>query len=424
MYVKTQEGLVGMMKEKVKERGQDGAADDTETKGEEDMEGIEKEEETIEQQAARMLDRVRIMRVFDFTGLMEAVGEVGAVLRELESEQSRALGPLSHPGENDDRGGGDVVDDAIDEQEANAAEQREVSERGEVAADEVSHDGAEGEAAAPQADLMQGQTVPRDKQDRPMAAGRYAGKVIADSQASDLDLDLDLDLDMLSPHNPNAADDDLDMLDIPNPAHQSTATTPSSAAIPAAEPVPISVLTPNPNPTTHTQAQSRPPTTSTTPSPPSSAPTALLILAALPRLLSPLMHNNHIRGHALLVHLQRSLRHLSTAHDMCILILNSTVGGPPNTSTNNLSNNNHNATGQAQAQAQARQQKQEEGASAFSENGGLRPALGKTFAWGLDLSLLVSEVGYGSGGGGKGGRVCEVISDRFHGRVGRWCVLE
>lgn len=114
------------------------------------------------------------------------------------------------------------------------------------------------------------------------------------------------------------------------------------------------------------------------------------------------MHANHIRGHALLTHLLRSLRHLTSSHALCVLILNSVVGVPnPN--------------------IYHKQSAADEGVSVFAENGGMRPALGKTFAWGVDLSLMGSFVGGGGNGGGK--RVVEVVGDRFGGRVGRWGVL-
>ena len=86
-----------------------------------------------------------------------------------------------------------------------------------------------------------------------------------------------------------------------------------------------------------------------------------------------------------------------------------------------------------------------EHASIFTSNGSLRPALGRTFAFLVDVSILLSRVEddgkrgadkgtWNSGGGGssvvKSGNgkwsenvVAEVLVDRYGGRVGRWCVL-
>jgi len=132
-------------------------------------------------------------------------------------------------------------------------------------------------------------------------------------------------------------------------------------------------------------------------------PKTLLILPSLPRLLSPLMHSNHIRGHALLTHLLRSLRHLTASHALCILTLNS-VAGVPNPSSNIYTN----------------KQNVDDGVSVFGENAGMRPALGKTFAWGGDLGLMASWVG----AAGAKRVVVEVVGDRAGGRVGRWAVVE
>ncbi|TKA75294.1 hypothetical protein B0A55_07604 [Friedmanniomyces simplex] len=158
-----------------------------------------------------------------------------------------------------------------------------------------------------------------------------------------------------------------------------------------------------------------PPSKPTSPAPqdmPNGAPTpALLIIDSLSRLAAPLIKSNHIQGQALLTSLLRSLSHLTqTHHSLCTLLLNGTTTYSPS--------------------------KSEEPPSIFSSCA-LHPALGRTFAYLLDVHLLVHAVPKTAGdarrvydGGklesGKDERraevveVVEVLLDRGGGRVGKW----
>ncbi|TKA75299.1 hypothetical protein B0A55_07601 [Friedmanniomyces simplex] len=157
------------------------------------------------------------------------------------------------------------------------------------------------------------------------------------------------------------------------------------------------------------------PSKPTSPAPqeiPNDTPTpALLIIDSLSQLAAPLIKSNHIQGQALLTSLLRSLSHLTqTHHHLCTLLLNGTTTYPP--------------------------AKLEEPPSIFSSCA-LHPALGRTFAYLLDVHLLVHAVPKTAGDarrvydGGKleGGKdercaevveVVEVLLDRGGGRVGKW----
>lgn len=297
-----------------------------------------------------MLDRVKIMRVFDFAGLMEAVGEIGGVCRELERE-----------------GGDQGRNDLMAREEVITKELAGEESGGVAGVADSAHEG--------------------NHEERHDAARKRKRWMIADSQADDYgDALNDLELEMVMDEGASV---------------QETNPSPQQSAPPSHAPSPPQELSPH------------------RPSSPNN-PQTLLILSSLPRLLSPIMHTNHIRGHALLVHLLRSLRHLTQSHQLCCLILNSVVGGSSRTDTDPRTAGSGDNPGN--------KEKGEEGVSIFSDNGALRPALGKTFAWRLDVSLLVSTIGRGGGGQegrGKGGTsVCEVVSDRFGAKAGRWCVLE
>jgi hypothetical protein len=294
-----------------------------------------------------MLDRVRIMRAFDFKGVMECIGEVGSELRRLEEEM-----------------------EAENERHDRRRHDAEVISHRSKRDDQVSRD----LQAAPEEDILQNSDILQATQRR---------NEIPDSQADDVDLSMSFDHDFDHDFEP----DDLAMAKPPqSPFIEMRRTSPSAAAIPS-------------NAAPQSQHHLQPGTT----------PHTLLILPSLPRLLSPLMHSNHIRGHALLVHLLRSLRHLTSSHSICILILNSVVGAP---STYRTADREGKQTGAGVV----------EGPSIFASNGGLKPALGKTFAWGLDLSLMGSEIAGDDGRGGE--NVVEVVNDRYGDRVGAWCVLE
>lgn len=108
----------------------------------------------------------------------------------------------------------------------------------------------------------------------------------------------------------------------------------------------------------------------------------------------------------------RSLRHLTTRHNICTLLLNSAVGFSPNlTSYHRQSSSN---------------------ASIFSSTLG-KPALGKSYAYCIDTSVFLSRVPkgredaekeYTGGGGGVKVGVLEVLADRYGRREGRWGSFE
>jgi hypothetical protein len=135
----------------------------------------------------------------------------------------------------------------------------------------------------------------------------------------------------------------------------------------------------------------------------------LLIIDSISHLAAPSLKNNHHQGQALLTSFMRSLTHLSKAHDLCTILLNGTV---------------------------IYQQAKEEAPSIFSSCP-LRPALGKTFGYLVDVHLLVHVVPravedakavYGnrsrkSDRDVEFGTVVEVLMDRYSGKEGRWCAF-
>lgn len=154
----------------------------------------------------------------------------------------------------------------------------------------------------------------------------------------------------------------------------------------------------------------QPPTTSAdrTTTGKSNIGSGLLIIDNITHIAAPLLRNNHSQGQALLTSFMRSLSHLTRAHKLCTVLLN---------------------------HASTYQQAKDEAPSIFSSCT-LRPALGKSFAYMLDLHLLVHEVpktnadaraAYSNDHGSKQGKaveVLEVLDDRYGGRAGRWAFFE
>jgi len=131
----------------------------------------------------------------------------------------------------------------------------------------------------------------------------------------------------------------------------------------------------------------------------------LLLLPSPARVLSPAMHINHVRAHGLLVHLMRTLHHMTQQYPLCILLLNSMV---------------------ERASAD-----HEEGPSAFASNASTRPALGKTWDWFLDLSCMITTPFKGCRKVEKTIEklekeyVFEILHDRSENNsVGRWAVID
>lgn len=133
----------------------------------------------------------------------------------------------------------------------------------------------------------------------------------------------------------------------------------------------------------------------------------LLIMPSPARILSSCMHTNHIKTHALLVHLMRSLQLLTRTYAISILLINTTVERESITASG-----------------------REDGPSAFFANNRIKPALGKTWDWYLDLSCMITSAldsGHGKQGSGRlarGKEQCfEVLHDRYERRTGRWAVI-
>ncbi|KAL9083680.1 MAG: hypothetical protein Q9159_005644 [Coniocarpon cinnabarinum] len=160
-----------------------------------------------------------------------------------------------------------------------------------------------------------------------------------------------------------------------------------------------------PEPASPSQQQpSQPPPESTT------APPTLLLIPNIHTLISPLIRQNPTQGHAQLSHLLRRLHVLSSHHNITIILGNTTVTPPFSTTS----------TGPHRQQSGA--QKMDESPSAF-EDIRHRPALGRGFNFGIDVSLMVS---------GAPGRkrvpeerevVVECLHDRCADREGQWVVL-
>ena len=116
-------------------------------------------------------------------------------------------------------------------------------------------------------------------------------------------------------------------------------------------------------------------------------------------------------GQSLLSTTMRSLRHLTTRHNICTLLLNSAVGLSPS-----LTNHRHSTSN----------------ASIFSSTLG-KPALGKSYAYCIDTSVFISRVPkggedaekeYTGGGGVVRVGVLEVLADRYGEREGWWGSFE
>ncbi|KAK4554897.1 hypothetical protein LTR86_008045 [Recurvomyces mirabilis] len=136
----------------------------------------------------------------------------------------------------------------------------------------------------------------------------------------------------------------------------------------------------------------------------------LLIIDNIAQLATPLLKNNHVQGQALLTNFMRSLSHTTKVHNLCTLLVNGTT-----------------------SYAQSKEETPSIFASCLS-----RPALGRTFGYGLDMHLLVHAVPktgadaraeYGGRSGGRNGlsvefaNVVEVLQDRSGSCVGRWAAF-
>jgi len=298
-------------------------------------------EAEVKQQADAAMECVSVMRVFDFAGLMEAVGEVEEVLSGRR---------------------GSFIEETLDELGEKESEQM----------------------------VLLGE---------PHQVQRKI--IIQDSQAEGEDAD-DEDED------PTATED--------TAVIQPAAMTTSPSAKPAAPPNPdeemLDALPIQSASLLPAQGQA-----ATTPSTPPTSRT-LLLIPSLPALLSPLMRRNHVTGHALLVHLGRSLAHLTLTHNVCAVVFNATIGEyTPGVS---MAEGAEKAAGRGTAE--------HDNASVFASIR-VRPALGRTWPFFLDVSCMVStarnvDEGKARRSKGRARFVFEVLTDRYRGRVGRWAVFE
>lgn len=152
-------------------------------------------------------------------------------------------------------------------------------------------------------------------------------------------------------------------------------------------------------------------------SPPSKSPpkpkqnSNLLIMDNISHVTLPLLKNSHVQGQALLTSFMRSLAHLTRTHQLCTVV--------------------HNA-------ASAYTQAAEDRPSIFSSCT-LRPALGRTFAYLVDVHYLLHRVPLEAedakgvystqepsrmAGQRKVVSVLEVLTDRHSNRVGRWAAFQ
>lgn len=364
-------------------------------------------EKKVEKETDEAMDRVSVMRVFDFAGLMEAVGEVESVL----------VG-------RDTKGAGEGVEglgDGVGAKEENTDADRP-KEMVDNTRDAVRIDTTVDLAASV-------------NQEQPSRAPKRKRLIIQDSQA-DGEEDSLSEFVLVHPHAsfvqhadlhdhhhalpiPNDNDDDEEMLDVPSPTPSPRTSIPTTP--PPPPPPHISISTP--------QHQPQLPAPTTLGS--HKRPRTLLLMPSLPTLLSPLMRRNHITGHALLSHLGRSLSHLTHSHQVCVVVFNTTVG--------EWSASGGGSGGGGKMVEAERGEEARGGGRAATETPSvfaacnLRPALGRTWPFYLDVSVLVTLADKKRGGGngvqGRGGRrkgryVFEVLADRYQRRVGRWAVFE
>jgi hypothetical protein len=145
----------------------------------------------------------------------------------------------------------------------------------------------------------------------------------------------------------------------------------------------------------------------------------LLIIDNITYVTSPILKNSHVQGQALLTTFMRSLAHVTRRHNICTIIHNTAVTYS-NTGTSTSNNNNNSTTS--------------EPTPSIFASCALRPALGKTFPYLLDLHLLLHKIPisvrdakavYAAHGAipkpeDKLASVLEVMHDRYNDCVGHW----
>lgn len=146
--------------------------------------------------------------------------------------------------------------------------------------------------------------------------------------------------------------------------------------------------------------------------PPEGQPQHLLVIDNITYVASPIIKNSHVQGQALLATFMRSLDHLTRAHGICTLLHNAVTTYQPKSST-------------------------EPTPSIFSSCT-LRPALGKSFGYLLDMHLLLHRIPLTATdaksvyamhsaipkSSQKMASVLEVLQDRHNDRVGHWSAFK
>jgi hypothetical protein len=147
----------------------------------------------------------------------------------------------------------------------------------------------------------------------------------------------------------------------------------------------------------------------------------LLIIDNITYVTSPILKNSHVQGQALLTTFMRSLAHITRRNNVCTIIHNTAV----TYSNTDASNNNNNNSTTA------------EPTPSIFASCALRPALGKTFPYLLDLHLLLhrlpisaadAKAVYAAHGAlpkpeNRLASVLEVMHDRYGDRVGHWAAF-
>ena len=141
----------------------------------------------------------------------------------------------------------------------------------------------------------------------------------------------------------------------------------------------------------------------------------MIIIDNIANVVSSMMSKNQTAAQALLITSLRSLRHITTSHNTCTLLLNAAVSLTP--STGSVYTNSHRPL---------------DNASIFTSTNG-KPALGRTYAYLVDTSVFLSsvpktredaEIAYGGSrdlaGMWKSVGILEVLNDRYGDREGEW----
>ena len=142
---------------------------------------------------------------------------------------------------------------------------------------------------------------------------------------------------------------------------------------------------------------------------------SMIIVDTITNVVSSVMSKSQVQGQALLASFMRSLHHLTVHHHICTVLVNAAVG------LNTTRNPRY-------------QRRVEETASIFSSTLG-KPALGKSFTYMIDTSILMSVVpklgtdavvAFSDNPLSSFGKaiIMEILKDRCGAREGRWAAFE